>query len=1737
MSANPHLTVGGSSWSGNPPLATLRQLLSTSTGLETEINNIIIGGGVATWANFPAINNVNMADFSLLSTNTVSTMNLNVSSINGTNINIGGVVINNGGDITNNNITNNNTTNNNTTTSGDTKSKTYTVSDVVSGLGAAVDTITEAAQAVGGVFSAAETAAQVATVAYGVGTIANGVNAANGVVDLATKGASLFTTRTTNTISGPAGPPGQTTAVYETINGTTQFQFSTFTIPVTTVFRTIDKTNPNQTFGNEVFISTIIPAGTKCIRSVSDPLQFVLISTQLLSTNNYLQSFGQWTPILDTDSNLNANSASISTLTTSNANMKLINNSITITGSNLSNVGQFYANNGIFGNAILVTNNAQVGSLTSLGAVSGTSGSFSGNVGANNLTAVGAVNGATAVFSGSIQGGSLYTPNNTLTGTLTVTTAAGVGSLAVTGAASANSLTITNAASAATVNATTTNTTGVTTSGSVSTNNLSTAVSFISSINGINVDALGVSPTTLPFLSTGSVSSGTITAGAISTNSLSTAVSFISSINGVSFASLVNPVPAETVSTFQQLFTSSFVASNINTDVLQTNRLLTSSFQALNISTGVGYINQFNASSMQGLNISSGIGYFNQFNASSIQGLNISSGVGYFNQLTTSSIRAQNVSTAALLTGTFSASTINAPLNFSLISTVANQGDIAGINTTLLKSFISLTSPIPLLNLTNQGGVPQVFGDSTYSYWNQCAFQAPTAPPDIYAVTISQLVINTTAQVDFYIGLSRTIQINYPGGSTLIGDFSSGFPGSVRFIFAGGDWGFTNSFSGGSVTNSNNFQISQNVSQTLLQTTDSLLISTALLDIRAPTSFQTLIAQQFNASTISSINLNSGNIGANVINTSNLFATNITNTTTNTTNITASNLFASNTTTSSINIRTGVPSYITGNYSNNFVLNTYTNPPNVNVGLITSQLQTFSSNPTFTYSGTAGTDVITLDSSNRVWLNTTLQSPATIGWYLTTVTATNGVRLNISTISGVQNNYSVNQQIANLTATTAAPIALYTSAGGFKGNIASGSVTLQWTGTDYNTTGLIPFTGVNFINNTSLSQSISTFAITTTSNIQFNSGVASNVPSVSFGGRTLEVFRQRLDGFVTNAGNFGKGDANATIVSPFGQTFPVSQYNCIVTQVAVNIFQQYSLALNEQAWTTSADGNGNWKLQFNLTTATIPNANNPNFYAIAGVTMIPYDLGHFSGFQTPTNLGEGAGPGPFFGEIQLSTVTTSTITLLAQDNISLLAGVAVPAYIGSGNITIGGTASVELIGDEAVVGGLQDVNIAALNRDVNITAASTINLTATNLNITGATGVLGTLYMNQNNIEDVKDLYLKRNLIFQSTSTYIADLGHIYGNTSASGGGLAIDYMYGLFFNSAGNDANIYATGGYFYVRNMARGVEVGAYNPAGTGDSAFYVANNDLYLATGGGHDVITNSGRNIAMNAAFPGGFISQYTSTIYMTSLADTYITADRNMTLRADKPGNSITSIASTISLLAASDIYLNGNTTIQNGFLYTPQVTGLSSINGSPFSGGSSWVGTATSDLNMCNYNINNVGEYLTFNAGGNIHSHTPGGFTNAFIDINGTGGDGQLRLINGSSEIALRANSDLGITPTSGYNIVLNGQTSANSNLNMNCNAISNVGAFSRYMISTELPQPVIQYAYVSTTGAASGTVTVTLPQRYTSVSSYIPFAVVQNDVTTTFYVSTITRATFEIGWDGYTGFGDIVFSWNTMGT
>jgi hypothetical protein len=273
---------------------------------------------------------------------------------------------------------------------------------------------------------------------------------------------------------------------------------------------------------------------------------------------------------------------------------------------------------------------------------------------------------------------------------------------------------------------------------------------------------------------------------------------------------------------------------------------------------------------------------------------------------------------------------------------------------------------------------------------------------------------------------------------------------------------------------------------------------------------------------------------------------------------------------------------------------------------------------------------------------------------------------------------------------------------------------------------------------------------------------------------------------------------------------------------------------------------------------------------------------------------------------------------------------------------------------------------------------------------------------------------------------------------------------------------------------------------------------------------------------------------------------------------------------TLDLLSLSSLTVTGqssiNLTSSNINLYTPSTICSGDIRAVTFNGlplpTSGGGGSVVSTYTQLNTNIlsNNpaIGNDLLLRAANAIVMGNNAGFVQISLgdslDIMGTGGETNIysQVLNSlNSIISFSAYNTLDLASVS--SLTVTGQSSINvtsSNIiidapaidmggavNANCNAISNVGTFSRYLISTELPQPVIQYEYVSTAAAFSGAVTITLPQRYTSVNSYIPFAVVQNDVTTTFYVSTITRATFEIGWSGYTGFSDIIFSWNTLGT
>jgi len=84
---------------------------------------------------------------------------------------------------------------------------------------------------------------------------------------------------------------GVNSNIFQTVNGSTQLQFSTIGSNVSSVFLTVNSPDPLTTPGLEIRQTQGVPAGTYCVRSVGDPLYI---------TNNVssIQMYGQWIPVI-----------------------------------------------------------------------------------------------------------------------------------------------------------------------------------------------------------------------------------------------------------------------------------------------------------------------------------------------------------------------------------------------------------------------------------------------------------------------------------------------------------------------------------------------------------------------------------------------------------------------------------------------------------------------------------------------------------------------------------------------------------------------------------------------------------------------------------------------------------------------------------------------------------------------------------------------------------------------------------------------------------------------------------------------------------------------------------------------------------------------------------------------------------------------------------------------------------------------------------------------------------------------------------------------------------------------------------------------------------------------------------------------------------------------------------------------------------------------------------------------
>lgn len=579
-----------------------------------------------------------------------------------------------------------------------------------------------------------------------------------------------------------------------------------------------------------------------------------------------------------------------------------------------------------------------------------------------------------------------------------------------------------------------------------------------------------------------------------------------------------------------------------------------------------------------------------------------------------------------------------------------------------------------------------------------------------------------------------------------------------------------------------------------------------------------------------------------------------------------------------------------------------------------------------------------------------------------------------------------------------------------------------------------------------------------------------------------------------HGGNWAYGEANILLQNPWnGLTYSIDwEPTCSLVTIRPN---QQNLAINAYVTYVFMSG-GIWYCKVFIQTATITGTGNAHDVPVTiNVTLTPRVL---LSYPNPSAVREDTDFSTLYGystvfsrlpmpEVEFSSITASTITIQAMENISFNAAVATPTFLGNGNIAVNAASNVDIMAN-------YDVNIDAYD-SVFVTGNSTITLTSYNPAVPPSYTVLvdgdpfpaiGTELTVINVLSDT---------VFQ---LYLAD---------SVGGG-------------PGTVVVSIPPGGT-YTFTVASTIPNGGYQQVAAYD-------------TGG------NSVNQIIQNVS---GVVSYY---VYTSPPSPVTV----NTGVAAIPDSGLINLTASTITLANYVDI---------SGALFAPYLF-VSSINANAYPPASSWVGTATSDLDMQSYKIygsnigNSLGNYqpLRFyyeppTASGqsaeiNITAHPAdaGVIFSLRYGVDLAGGYGYLLCewpgyivvpmkiygqdiaLEGGETVHINANSgDATITATAAVNL-------STPTINLDGNCYARLG-------SSLIRQPVIQYG--TTTGSGtSGSATVTIPVAYASSSSYTAFAAMEDTTEAKMAVNRDSASQITIVWS-QGGSGSHTLAWNTMGT
>ena len=191
------------------------------------------------------------------------------------------------------------------------------------------------------------------------------------------------------------------------------------------------------------------------------------------------------------------------------------------------------------------------------------------------------------------------------------------------------------------------------------------------------------------------------------------------------------------------------------------------------------------------------------------------------------------------------------------------------------------------------------------------------------------------------------------------------------------------------------------------------------------------------------------------------------------------------------------------------------------------------------------------------------------------------------------------------------------------------------------------------------------------------------------------TYCERQTGSLNDAGGYGKAQIDNIQVQFQGKKFSVSDYNCTISFTNYGA-QQPSLATNQVCVNTYPDAQGNWLFQLRLTTATVAAAWSKTCFWEYQVLLTPRVLASgtnsVASFNDPDPWGDMEIPG-----MHVSSMTTSTLTLQATENLIFGAGVGIPTVLGNQGITLNANSNIGIIA----------------NNDIQINASNNTYLTAT----------------------------------------------------------------------------------------------------------------------------------------------------------------------------------------------------------------------------------------------------------------------------------------------------------------------------------------------------------------------------------------------------------------------------------------